>query len=189
MDHPERDIEPSPHAARIRARTAIGGGLEIERREELFRPGLGGAPVHAVQSALQDELAPAGHPWIRRPALRDIPDPLAHPLRLPEKVDTGDGRLARRWRQECREEPQRRGLAGSVRAEEAEDLATSNRQIDAADGLYPRLTALEGLAQVIGFDDRRLGHQAHHRALLVVRAYPSIACAVHHAGALSALCR
>ena len=55
-------------------------------------------------------------------------------LRLAAQVGAGDGRLAGGRREERREHPERGGLAGPVRAEEAEDLAGADVEVDAADG-------------------------------------------------------
>ena len=35
---PEADVEAALHAARVGADLAVGGGLEVERREDLLRP-------------------------------------------------------------------------------------------------------------------------------------------------------
>ena len=67
---PEADVEPAAHAARVGADRAVGGRLEVERGEDLARPPLGVGPVHAVQPALDDELAPARLRRIGRAALR-----------------------------------------------------------------------------------------------------------------------
>jgi hypothetical protein len=60
-------------------------------------------------------------------------------LWLTTQVRARDGRFSRRRCQERGEHAQGRGLAGTVRAEEAEDLACADREVDAADGLDLRL--------------------------------------------------
>ena len=150
MDDAEPDVEPAAHAARIGAGRPVGGGLEIERREHLGRAGL----------ARRGLFMPYSRPWmtssprpvsagIGRAALRDVADPPADLLRLAPQVDAGDRRLARRRREQRREHPQRRRLAGAVRPEEAEDLARADLEVDAADGLdRPPLRVLNVRAQV-----------------------------------------
>ena len=77
MDDAEADIEAAPHPARVRVDVAVGGVLEVERREDLGGPPLGAALVHAVQPALDDQLASSGLGRIRGAALGDVADPLA----------------------------------------------------------------------------------------------------------------
>ena len=90
---------------------------------------------HPVQAALDDELAAAGLGRVGRAALRHVADALADELRLAPQVRAGDRRLARGRGDQRREHPERRRLAGAVRAEEAEDLAGADPQVDALDGL------------------------------------------------------
>ena len=70
-----------------------------------------------------------------RAALGDVADALADAGRLAAQVRPRDRRLAAGRGEQRREHPQRRRLAGAVRAEEAEDLAGRDREVDAADGL------------------------------------------------------
>ena len=136
VDDAEPDVEPALHPARVGARRAVGGRLEVERREHLRGARLGIGLVHAVEPALEDELAAPGLGRIGRAALRDIADPLADRLGLAAQVGAGHGRLARRGRQQRGEHAQRGGLAGPVRAEEAEDLAGADVEVDTADGFH-----------------------------------------------------
>ena len=132
MDDAEADVEPAAHAARVRPGRAVGGGRQLEDLEHLVRPAHGGRLVHAVEPALEDELATTGLGGIGGSALRHVADPTADLLRLLEKVDAGDGRLPTRRDEEGREHPQRGRLAGAVGSEEAEDLPGSDVEVDAA---------------------------------------------------------
>ena len=60
----------------------------------------------------------------------------------------GDRRLAAGGGEEGAEHPHGRGLARAVRAEEAEDLALGDREVDVADGLD--LALLEAPADLLG---------------------------------------
>ena len=121
---PEPDVEPAAHAARVGAGRPVRGRLEVERGEHLGRARLRRRLVHAVQAALDDELAAAGLGRVGRAALRHVADPLGGPpAGSRAQVDARDRRLAGGRRQQRRQHPQRRRLAGAVRAEEPEDLA------------------------------------------------------------------
>ena len=77
MDDAEADVQAAPHAAGVGLDVAVRGLDEAEPVEDLGRAPLGGRRVHAVQPALEDELAAPGLGRIRRAALRDVPDALA----------------------------------------------------------------------------------------------------------------
>ena len=77
VDDAEPDVEPALHPARVGARRAIGGRFEVEGRQHLGGARLGIGLVHAVEPALEDELAPSGLGRIGRTALGDVADPLA----------------------------------------------------------------------------------------------------------------
>jgi hypothetical protein len=114
---------------------AVGGGLEIELGEHLTGPPDRVRPGHPVQAPLDDELATTGFGRIGRATLRDVADPLPNELRLAAQVCSGDRRLARGRRDQRREHPERRRLAGPVRTKEAEDLTGGHAQVHALDGL------------------------------------------------------
>ena len=74
MDDAEPDIEPAAHAAGVGLGRPVGGRLELERVEHLGRAGLRVGLVHAVQPALDHELAAAGLGRVGRAALRHVAD-------------------------------------------------------------------------------------------------------------------
>src|SRR6185503_20134040 len=63
----------------------------------------------------------------------------------------------RGWCQERREHPEGGGLPGAIRAEEAEDLAGSDAEVDTTDGFDLGLARLERAAQVMRLDHRAAG--------------------------------
>jgi hypothetical protein len=158
MDDPEADVEPAAHAARVRAGRSVRGRLEVEGREDLGRAGFGVGRVHAVEPALDDELATAGLGRVGRAALRDVADALPDEARLAPQVGAGDGCLARGRLDERREHPERGGLARPVWPQEAENLPGADMQIDARDGLDGPGPGLERALEI-----RRVDHRAADR--------------------------
>ena len=133
MDDAEADIEPATHPAGICPSRRSAARLEVERGEDLGVRGPSRRRLaHAVQPALEHEFATAGLGRVGRAALRHVADPLADLLRLAAEVGAGHRRLTRCRRDERREHAQRGGLAGAVGAEEAEDLARADVQVDAS---------------------------------------------------------
>jgi hypothetical protein len=193
MDDAEPDVEPTLHAARVGADRPVGGRLEVERRQELGGSLLGARLVHAVEASLDHELAPTGLGRVGRPALGDVADPLADHLGLAPQVGARDRRLAGRRREQRGKHPQRRGLAGPIGTEEAEDLADADLEIDAADGLDDALPRAEGSDQIVGGDHRATGRSCHgHRStprFLWRILHLVSSCAVQHLRAISALRR
>jgi hypothetical protein len=154
VDDAEPHVEAAPHAAGVRPGRPVGGRLEVELLEDLDRAGPGLGDRHPVEPALQDELTAAGLGRVGRAALRDVADPLPDQLRLAPEVGAGDGRITRRGGDQRRQHPQGRGLACPVRAEEAEDLARADVEVDAGDGLDRTRPGLEGPPQVARVDHR-----------------------------------
>ena len=185
MDDAEADVQPATHAARVAHRGPVGGGLEIEGREDLGRAGLGGRLIHAVQPTLDHQLAAAGLGRVRGTALRHVADPAADLLRILGEVGAGDGRRPAGGLEERREHAQGRRLAGAVGAEEAEDLAGPDLEVHAAHGLdiLPLAADLERPPQLVGLD-----HQGHRARSCGVYA-GVVTCAVQHYRSISALRR
>ena len=84
--------------------------------------------------------------------LRDVADAAAHLARLADQVVTGDGRGAGARHQQGREHAQGRGLAGAVRAEQPDDLALGDIEIDAADRVNRTGLRLEAAGQAASVD-------------------------------------
>src|SRR5581483_5700145 len=82
VDDAEADIEPPLHAAGIGLRLPVCGRFEFEEDENLVRPPLRIGLAHAVEAALDDQLAPARFERVAAAALRDIADALADERRL-----------------------------------------------------------------------------------------------------------
>jgi hypothetical protein len=87
-------------------------------------------------------------------ALGHVPDVAAHPDRIAEQVVPGHRGLAGGRFDQGGEHPQRGGLAGPVRAEEADDLAGFHVQVDAADGFDRTGAGLVGAGKLASMDHR-----------------------------------
>ena len=166
VDDAQPDVEPALHPARVGGDRPVRGRLEIERRQDLGRASHRARLVHAVETALDDELAATGLGRVGRAALRDVADPLAYRPGLAAQVGAGDHRLTRGRREQRGQHPEGRGLAGPIRAEEAEDLAGADRQVDTTDRLDLRLAGTEGPGQIVRLDHRLAGRRRGHVDLL-----------------------
>jgi len=85
---------------------------------------------------------------------------------LVDHVEPGDTCGATGRAQQRGQHPNRRGLAGSVRSEESEDLALLDAQVHAIDGLDLLVTGAEIALQTFG-DDGQIG--IGHRAIVLAR--------------------
>ena len=87
---------------------------------------------------------------VERWVLEDETDSLADPSRVLDDVDASNLRGAGRGREQCAEDRDGRGLAGPVWPEEAEYLAVTDFEIDAAHGFHLAVS----LDQAAGLDYR-----------------------------------
>jgi hypothetical protein len=152
VDDAHRDVHPPPLATRVCLAGTVG---EVGEREG-FQGGPGPADrlalADVVHPRVQDQLLPRAGVVPRATTLRDVADQLAHLRRIGEKVDTRDGRPSRvRWEQRG-QHPQGGRLAGPVGAEEAEDLALVDLEVNASYGVDDSrpaaATGAEGLLQL-----------------------------------------
>ena len=151
MDHADRDIEPPAHPARVPVDRAVAGVGEVHRVEQLLRRATSRRAREAEQAALHDELAAAAHPGSEPPGWATYP--------MRRRTCSGslrrhahDPGLAAGRQEERRQDPEGRGLAGSVGAQAAEDRAGADTELDPGDGLDLGLLA-EGPPQVARLDD------------------------------------
>ena len=135
-DERAADLESPPLAAAV----AGDGPVEELAQAERVR-GVGDARsrrtrVRAPQARVDLEVAPPGE---RAVDDRLLEDDAAHPprsQRVPRDVEPGEARGAARRPHRRRQHPDRRRLAGAVRAEQAEDLAGAHVELDPFDGLH-----------------------------------------------------
>src|SRR6185436_815770 len=122
--------EPLLPAARERAGESIAIRADVR---ELDRPLLALLAIRAFQSidrAEEVEVLLDGEIAIERERLRDVADPLPHELPFTLDVESVDRRVAFGRREQAAEDADQRRLAGSVRAEESEDLALRHFERD-----------------------------------------------------------
>ena len=80
LHHARREVEPSPHPARVRAHDAVGRRGEVEALEQLVRAGARLPPGEALQPAEQDQVLAAGQLLVERRLLAGERDHLADVL-------------------------------------------------------------------------------------------------------------
>jgi hypothetical protein len=103
--------------------------------------------------------------------LADVPDALTHAPRLAQQVMTRDRRLTAGGPEQRHQHPQRGGLARPVGAQEPEDLALRDRQVDAVHGDHVALPP-ERPAQPSGLD-HLAGHSSSFPGSLPVVLPPT----------------
>ena len=128
----------------------VGGLLEPELLEQPLRGRAGVRRAQALQAPEEPQVLGRREVLVDRRVLAGDADQLADAVRLAGHVDAEDLRVARVDRQQRREHPQHRRLAGAVRAEDAEDLALAHLEVDAVDGAQ----VAEGLHQAACLDGR-----------------------------------
>jgi hypothetical protein len=156
VDEAERDVEPPALAAGQRRARPVPEALEVHPGEQLPAAGRGVGPADAVEAGLVDDLLAGARLGEAGAALGDVADPPADADRVLEQVAAGDGGRAGGGAQQRRQHAQGGGLAGAVGAEEADDLAGVDVQVDAAHGFDGSGTGGEGADEAAGFDHVRL---------------------------------
>jgi hypothetical protein len=164
VHEPEAHVEPALHAARVAAHDPVGGLGDAEEVEQVLDAVSQPRARHPLHAALQHQvLAARGIPIDAR-ALRHVADRAANRIRVAHDVVPGDlgapavGRGQRgQYLDGCR-------LAGSVGAQQPEDLATPDAERDTVERLHLSVSLLEPLR-----DDRvhpaesRVGRQVQAR--------------------------
>ena len=159
MDERDRQVEAALHAARVGRDTPVEGVADVDELGQLAEAARGGRAAQAVKARLQAQQLAAGLFRVNRGGLQSGADREAHLLGLVHHVEAGDARAASRGHEQRAEHPHHRRLAGTVRPEEAVDLAARDRQVDAVDGAQ----VAEGAGQALGLD-REVGvtHRSGH---------------------------
>src|SRR5690606_30107202 len=159
MNDAERYVDAPALTARVRLALAVRVIRQIERGERRGRARVRVRLRMPVHARLKHELLARGDLVPRAAALRNVADATADLAGLAQQVGARDRRPARVRRDQRREHPQRRRLAGAVRAEEAENFSLAHVQVDAAhcvDGFHgPTLPNLERFAQGLCLDHLR----------------------------------
>ena len=151
VDQRHREVEPPAHAARVGADAAVRRLAEADALDQVGGALGDLARRDAVQRRLELHQLAAGHEHVERGLLQGDADALAHQVRLGGDVVAGDERAAAGRAQQRDEHPHGRRLARAVGAQEAVDLARSDLEVDAVDGLeaalelaFERCTSMAG---------------------------------------------
>ncbi len=141
-----REVEPAPHAARIRTDRASGGVGQREPFEQLPRPRQDDRFRKVRQPADHEQVLVTGQVLVDRGVLPRQPDALAHILRIAGHVEPEHLGAPGVGPQDRGEHAHRGGLARAVRTEQPEDGARGHREVDAVecdDGAEPLLQAFD----------------------------------------------
>ena len=159
------DVEALPHAAGVPLDALFLTALQPDHLEQLVDPRPLALRVDAVELGEVAQVVERREPLVQPAvAAEDVPDPLAHPVRVVDDVASEDERLPRRRDQQRDQHLDRRRLAGAVRPEQPEELALLDLEADAADGLDLERPSAERpgrrpvrAVEVDRFDDGRHG--------------------------------
>ena len=136
VDERHGDVEAALHAAGVAARDAIRRVGEAEALEQTAGAPLELAAAQAVDLPLEAQVLAAGGLAVDARALRHGADAVAHPVGVRAHVEAGHARLARIRLGERGQDLHRRGLAGSVRAEQTEDRALLDCEAELVEGAH-----------------------------------------------------
>jgi len=149
-----REVEPALHAAGVALDPPVRGVFELDQGQQLLRPPLGLIRAQPEQPPVQDEQLAACLAGVEAGLLERDADPAAGFVGVAGDVDARHLRPAGGDRQQRRQHPHGGRLARPVGAEEAEDLAAGDLQVDAADGLDRALATAVVLDQALGANRR-----------------------------------
>ena len=169
VDEGGGEVEAAFHPTRVGADGAVGGVLEVDDGEELVDALAAGATAQSEEPRLEREQFAAGLDVVEAGLLQGDADAAAHGARLGEDVEAVDTGGAGGGAEEGGEHTDGRRLARAVLAEEAEDGAGSDVEVDPVDGAH----RVEVLRQSLGPDG----------------AHPCERSAVRATGKRLALCR
>ena len=144
-----RDVEPPLHAAGVGLDQPVGRVGEAEALERLGRPLAQRGAGDPVELALDDEVLAAGRVHVDAVLLADDADRVADAHGLGEHVVAGDAGAARVGGGEGGEDADGRGLARPVGAEQAEDGARLDLEVEAVERTD---VARIGLDEAVGLD-------------------------------------
>ena len=149
---------PPDSVETLRSATAV----EVEALDQLGRPRSRVGPAQPVAASLADQLVAPALAVSSTVALTDIADPPTYGPGIGHHVVPGHDRTARGWRDQRREHPQRRRLARPVGAEQRDQLAPLDREVDAAHRLDDLLLGREVPGESAR-PDHRVRHDHHAR--------------------------
>ena len=128
------EVEAPAHAARVRLDDALGGLVELEAVEQLLPARLGGRAPGAVQPTDHGQVLEAGQILVDGGVLPRQADLVAQRRGVVHDVIADDRGAPGVGFQQRGQNPDDRGLAGAVRAEQAEHRSPPHLEIDALQG-------------------------------------------------------
>ena len=137
VDQRVREAEPLLHAAREPRDVGVALGPQVHQLQQVADhapPPLG---VDAVAAGEEVQVLPDLHVVVDPERVRHEPEDAPDVVRVPAHGGAGDLRVAAVGDEQRGEDAQGRGLAGAVRADEAEDLALRDVEVQAGDGEGP----------------------------------------------------
>ena len=154
---------PLGHASRQREGVGLGAVAELEPLEQLVGRGSGRLRAHAEVAAVEVEVLEHGEAAVERVHLGDHADELLRERGLGHDVDVADERLSIGGDDARREHAHGGGLARTVGAEETEDLALADREVEVVDGPHGRRTTATGelLGEADAPDHLGAGERGH----------------------------
>ncbi len=131
-----RDLQASPHSAGVRVREAAPPLPQPDHLHHLAHAAVDELARHAVELGVQAQVLLGRQVPVERRLLEDQADVAADVVAFGEHVVSGHERRAAAGTHERAQHPDRRRLARSVGAQEAEDLAAGDLEVDAPHGLH-----------------------------------------------------
>ena len=129
------DLEPAPLAAAEALDRAVEEAVEAQRRRELADSLRGHGAIDAPEAGVDVEVAQPAERAVHHRVLEDDAARLARRERFTRDVEARDARASGARHDRRRQHADRRRLAGAVGAEQAEDLARGDGEVDALHGL------------------------------------------------------
>jgi hypothetical protein len=173
-----RDAEALEHAPRVRLDLVVGSGGQADLLEDLLDRRLGELPRDAIQAGGVAEVLAAGQVGVEADGIGHITDAAFDVERIPCGVEPDDPGLAAGRLGQPEQHQDRRRLTGAVLAEQPEDLARLDLEVEPVDG--DELAVVLGevaspdrdeLAPAVDGDRARVGLSARDDALLGRQAW------------------
>jgi hypothetical protein len=162
-------VEAAAHAARVGLDRAAARVGQVEALQQLPGPGPGVAARELEQAGDQDQVLGPGQLLVDGGVLAGQADQAPDPVGLADHVEAADAGVSAVRAQQGGQDAHGRRLAGPVRAEQAEDRALADGQVDPGE----RRGLAEPLDQALGLDDG--GHDSvpfRHMAVSSATASP-----------------
>ena len=132
-DERRREVEPPAHSAGVGLRRSARRIDQVEAFEQLAAAPLRGRPGLAVEAADHCQVLEPGQVLVDRRVLAGEPDLRPQRRRVADDVEAEDGRAAAVGPQQRREDPDKRRLAGAVGAEQPQDRAGRDVEVDSVE--------------------------------------------------------